>query len=534
MLPSFTASDIGTLSRKWWHRCRPQIGQALAIGALFSVLVWSGFAVSQVPLETLTLWGKYQIARGVAGIGLPSVKITWPGERGESLISVGELLKTPGLDAWAEPVSREIGGAAAPALLCGLLAFVAALLWSATRAAPDRASAGPPKPVLVALDPSLIAPVAIEKPLPVILPYVPPPPPEPVSAALDRALIAVKKPLPVILPSVPPPPVKLPHLARQEKSPPPDNPPKAAPREAPNPDAQPSPSLSPPLPAATPPIPATAPAGKPSLSYEFYWELTELPFENVPDPKFYFPTPMHEEALHRLLYGIQTRKGALLLTGEIGCGKTLLSRELSLHMAGQQYDIALIANPSFGVDDFLTEVLYQLGIEPTHTKIKLLHLLNERLLDNYKRGKQTVVVIDEAQTIQDDQIFEELRLLLNFQLSDRCLLTLVLLGQPELNDRLMMLKQFAQRISIKYHLGYFSAEQTTKYVQFRLKAANCTKTVFTDDALDIIFKQSGGVPRNINTLCDLCLLIGYMDRATVIDRKIMERAAAERGQLGLF
>jgi len=500
MIPSFTASDVGTLSREWWHRCQPQVGQALAIGVLFSVLVGSGLTVTQVSLDSLALWSKYQFARGAAGVGLPSMKITWPGERGESLMPVGELLKMPGLDAWAEPVSREIGGAATPALLCGLLAFVAALLWSVMRAEPDRASAGLP---------------------------------EPVSSALDPSPAAVETPLPLILPDFPPTPVELPHLASEENSPPSDNPPKAVPREAPNPVAQPELSLPPPM-TKSMPIPPPPPMGRSNLSYESYWGLTELPFENVPDPKFYFPTPMHEEALHRLLYGVQTRKGALLLTGEIGCGKTLLSRELSLHLAGQQYDVAVLANPSFGVEDFLTEVLYQLGIEPTKTKVRLLHLLNERLLDNYKRGKQTVVVIDEAQTIQDNQIFEELRLLLNYQLNDRFLLTLVMMGQPELNDRVMTLKQFAQRISIKYHLGFFSAEQTTNYVQFRLKAANCMKTVFTDEALDIVFKQSGGVPRNINTLCDLCLLIGYMDRATGIDRKIVERASAERGQLGLF
>jgi general secretion pathway protein A len=499
MIPSFTASDVAMLGREWWHRCQPQIGQALAIGVLFGVLVGSGLTVTQVSLDSLSLWSKYQFARGAAGVGLPSMKITWPGERGESLMPVGELLKTPGLDAWAEPVSHEIGGAAAPALLCGLLAFMSALLWSTMRAEPDRASDGGP---------------------------------EPVSAALDPSPAAVEAPLPFILPDTPPRPAKLLHLASEENSPPSDNPPKAAPREVPNPVAQPE---LPPRPPMTKPMPLPPPpTGRPSISYESYWGLTELPFENVPDPKFYFPTPMHEEALHRLLYGVQTRKGALLLTGEIGCGKTLLSRELSLHLASQQYDVAVLANPSFSTEDFLTEVLYQLGIEPTKTKVKLLHLLNERLLDNYRKGKQTVVVIDEAQTIQDDQIFEELRLLLNYQLNDRFLLTLVLMGQPELNDRVMALKQFAQRISIKYHLGFFSAEQTASYVQFRLKAANCTKPVFTDDALDIVFKQSGGVPRNINTLCDLCLLIGYIDRATGIDRKIVERATAERGQLGLF
>ena len=121
MMPSFTAPDVGMLGREWWHRCQPQIGQALAIGILFGLLVGSWLAVTQVSLDTLTLWAKYQFARSADGIGLSSMKITWPGERGESLTSVGELLKTPGLDAWAEPVSQEIGYAASPALLSGLL-----------------------------------------------------------------------------------------------------------------------------------------------------------------------------------------------------------------------------------------------------------------------------------------------------------------------------------------------------------------------------------------------------------------------------
>jgi general secretion pathway protein A len=247
----------------------------------------------------------------------------------------------------------------------------------------------------------------------------------------------------------------------------------------------------------------------------------------VPDPKFYYPNPMHEEALHRLLYGVQTRKGAVMLTGEIGSGKTLLSRELSLHLSGQQYDMAMIANPSFGVEDFLIEVLYQLGIEPTRTKVKLLHLLNDRLHENYKKGKQTLIVVDEAQAIPDNDVFEELRLLLNFQLNDRFLLTLVLMGQPELNDRVMAMKQFAQRISIKYHLGAFSRGDTAQYVAFRLKAAQCQKELFTEDALAVIFERSGGIPRNINRLCDLCLLIGFMDRAPNVSRAIAERAAAD-------
>lgn len=498
-MPSFTASDVGTLGREWWDRCQPQIGPALAVGLLLSLLIGGGLAVRQVSLDTLILWSKYQFALGANGIGLPSLRITWPGERGEMLTSVGELLQTPGLDAWAEPVSRHVAGAAAPALLAGLLAFAVTLLWGAMKTAPERVATDQPEPVEAARETPL---VEAEKPLPVTLPPIPPPPGEPSFQAhietpafsITPPQAAAQEPLratPPVPPMVPPAPM-------------------------------------PPVPSALRrPAPAAPPAGKPGKSYESYWGLAELPFENVPDPKFYFPAPMHEEALHRLLYGVQTRKGAIMLTGEIGCGKTLLSRELSLHLSGQEYDMALIANPSFGVEDFLTEVLYQLGIEPTKTKVRLLHLLNERLHENYKKGKQTIILVDEAQAIPDNQVFEELRLLLNFQLNDRFLLTLVLMGQPELNDRMTSLKQFAQRISIKYHLGPCSQEQTSQYVDFRLKAAKCQREVFTKDALAVIFERSGGIPRNINRLCDLCLLIGFMDRTPNVSRAIAERAAAD-------
>lgn len=497
-MPYFATWDADMLGRQWRHRCRPWIGRGLAAGVvaglLIGLLIGGVLAVRQVHPDTLVFWSKYKFAQGAAAVGLSSTEITWPGERGEAITSVDEMLKTPGLDAWAEPVSQKIGSVAIPSLLGGFLAFLATLLWSAAQAMNGRDAGGRQEPV------------EVEEPHPVILPSVELP----------------------AEPSQPPP-----HETKTEPEPPPTI---ASPEPPPPlPPAPEPPAALPPVPPTSPPSPrVTASVEKAGVSYEAYWGLTELPFENVPDPKFYFPTAMHEEALHRLLYGVQTRKGALLITGEVGCGKTLLSRELSLHLSGQQYDVALIANPSFSTEDFLTEILYQLGIEPTNSKVKLLHLLNERLLENYKRGKQTVVVIDEAQTIQEDQIFEELRLLLNFQLNDRFLLTLVLMGQPELNDRVMGLKQFAQRISIKYHLGYFSSQQTTEYIRFRLKAVKCAREVFTEEALDILFKQSGGIPRNINTLCDLCLLIGFMDRAANVDAKIVDRAAAERGQLGLF
>ncbi len=526
-MPDFTSADPGTFSRRWQERYRPQIGPALAMGALIGFLVGGGLAVRQVSLDSLLLWSKYQIAQAAEVAGLSSVTITWPGERGEAETTAGELLKTPGLDAWAARVSREIGGALVPAAVCSLLAFAIMLLWGGGKPAPAKMAAYPRKAATAATEHERSKPFA-ELPLPVASPALTSPPPNtplPVTQS-EPAQPPVDAPLPVTLPHLTPSPaemplpITLPHLTQPAPEPVP-----VAGQVAVQPDQP----FAPPMPQVH-----AASEGKKLLSYETYWEITKLPFENVPDPNFYFPTPMHEEALHRMLYGVQTGKGALMLTGEVGCGKTLLSRELGLHLTGQQYDLALIANPSFGVEGFLTEVVYQLGLEPTRTKVELLHMLNDRLLDNHKKNKQTVIVVDEAQAIPDDQVFEELRLLLNFQLNDRFLLTIVLMGQPELNDRVMAHKQFAQRISIKYHLGNFTEEQTARYAQFRMEAVKCPKEVFTKDALESLHKYSGGIPRNINTLCDLCLLIGYMERASVIERPIVERAAAERGQLGLF
>jgi general secretion pathway protein A len=527
MMQDFTSSDFGTLGRAWRERCQPQFGPALAMGVLIGFLVGGGLTVRQVPPDSLLLWSKYQIAQAAAGAGLSSVTITWPGERGETETTAGDLMRTPGLNAWAAPVSREIGAALLPAAVCSFLAFAVMLIWGGTKPEPAEAVADPRQASAPAVEherpePSGELP-SPDEPSPLIEPA-----PISVPAASPMAACAASDP--------PAPPQEAPAVAVPAStisSPPADEPVVSyeshweLTADASLPLALPLPGITPPTAPPAPPIPNVAPTGKPHVSYEAHWGLTELPFENVPDPKYYFPAPMHEEALHRLLYGVQTRKGAVMLTGEIGCGKTLLSRELSRHLTSEQYDLALIANPSFAVDDFLSEIVYQLGMEPAKTKVEVLRLLNDRLLANYQQGRQTIIVVDEAQAIPDNQVFEELRLLLNFQLNDRFLLTLVLMGQPELNNRVMALKQFAQRISIKYHLGAFSAEETEQYVAFRLKAAHCEREVFSKDALAVIFQHSGGIPRSINRLCDLCLLISYMDRAAMVDQKIAERAAGD-------
>ena len=263
------------------------------------------------------------------------------------------------------------------------------------------------------------------------------------------------------------------------------------------------------------------------MDYREYWGLREKPFENVPDPRYYFASDIHQEALHRLLYGVQKRKGAVMLTGEIGCGKTLVSRSLIQNLPTQQYDVALIAEPIFTANDLLKEILHQLGIKGTGSKVDLLHQLENCFLDHYKREIETVLIVDEAHLIQSDEIFEELRLLLNFQLNDRFLLTLVLVGQPELKARVKTIKQLAQRIAIRFNLGPLKAGDIDSYIRFRLKIANCTQELFTNDAVSLISEQSLGIPRNINKLCDLCLLIGFIDKVKTINSTIVERAALE-------
>lgn len=263
--------------------------------------------------------------------------------------------------------------------------------------------------------------------------------------------------------------------------------------------------------------------------YLEYWKLNELPFENVPDPRFLYYSPMHSEALTRMLYVAKSRKGAGMLTGEVGCGKTTVSRAFAEQLPSNNFEIALVTNPSMGPTALLIEIAYQLGHGvAANTKIDSLHALNDTMIENVNQGKDTVVVVDEAHLLKDPEIYEELRLLLNFQFNDRFLLTLILLGQPELKKIIRAIPQFEQRIAIKYHLNPFDFSETVNYIMFRLKKAGGTKGIFTREAVENIFEYSGGVPRNINNICDLGLLVAAGRKAPVVDSKIVSELIEEQ------
>lgn len=269
--------------------------------------------------------------------------------------------------------------------------------------------------------------------------------------------------------------------------------------------------------------------------YEQYWGLTKKPFENTPDPEFLYHSNQHEEALARLLYAVQERKGAAVLTGVFGCGKTVLGQVLLRSLSEDRYRIAFINYPLLSHIEFLLAVAKSLGSHDLPTKKTevltnlVLDSLNTTLINNARDGKDSVIIIDEAHAIEETQIFESLRLLLNFQLPDRFLLTLILSGQPELRDKIDLNKQFEQRIAIKCHLANLDLKDTVGYIVHRLKIAGKDRPIFSEGAMESIYEHTGGIPRRINRLCDICLLSGFGKHLDRIDESTVSEEAKGLG-----
>jgi len=257
--------------------------------------------------------------------------------------------------------------------------------------------------------------------------------------------------------------------------------------------------------------------------YLAYWGLQKYPFENVPDPEFMYYSSEHEEALARLIYAVKRNKGVVVLTGEIGCGKTTLSRVFIRHLADAEFDIGLITNPSLTPIDFLKEALYQLDLNPTtNSKADLLKMFNDRMVENMQNDRSTLLVVDEAQLIYQETL-EEIRLLLNFQLNDRYILHLVLIGQPELQSKIRAYAPLDQRIAVRYHINPLSPTDTRDYIAFRMEKAGQKNNPFTPEAAEEIYNDSGGIPRVINRICDLALLVSFSRKAKTIDRAVIKR-----------
>jgi len=261
--------------------------------------------------------------------------------------------------------------------------------------------------------------------------------------------------------------------------------------------------------------------------YLEYWGLRRFPFDNVADPSFFYLSESHEEALSRLIYASKMGKGGAMLTGDIGCGKTLISKVYTKKLMEEGAEVSLLSNPPLGPVEFLQEILYQLGIsEVPDTKTKLLQILHKRMMDSLEQNKETIIIIDEAQ-ILNEETFEEARLLLNYQSNDRFLLSLVLLGQTELKVKIRQIKQFDQRIAIRYHLHRFPFLDTIRYIMFREKKAGFARNVFTTKSIKTIYEYTGGSPREINSVCDLGLLIAFNKKKKFIDSGIIRSVIDE-------
>lgn len=244
--------------------------------------------------------------------------------------------------------------------------------------------------------------------------------------------------------------------------------------------------------------------------YEELFGFRKKPFSKTPDPAVFYRSPAHEEALARLQFGAEERE-LTLLTGEIGTGKTLLSRAL-IDSLDEGYRPILLINPRVTPNQFLRSLALRMDVDkPAYHRSDLLDQINRALYRAYEESLCPVVIIDEAQLIPSKDTFDEIRLLTNFQLDDLNLVTLILIGQPELRKRLKhrSYQALRQRIGIQYHLGPMGREDTGNYVAFRLKDAGGDPDLFTGDAVDTVYRYSGGLPRMINNICANALLSGF-------------------------
>ncbi len=272
--------------------------------------------------------------------------------------------------------------------------------------------------------------------------------------------------------------------------------------------------------------------------YAEHYSLREEPFNLTPDPRYLFLTPQHAEAFNHLLYGIRQRKGFICLTGEVGAGKTTLCRAL-LNELGPTVHSALILNPMLSESQLLRAVIEEFGVEAARgDRLDYMTLLNHYLLELTAQSHDAVLIIDEAQDMPDSTL-EMTRLLSNLETSTRKLLQIILVGQPELRAKLAKpnLRQLAQRITVRYHLGAMSEQDTRHYVRHRLRIAATADSPpgavqFDEGALEEIYLFSSGTPRIVNAICDKSLLAGYVQRTGVINRDLVQLAARELKEAG--
>jgi len=265
--------------------------------------------------------------------------------------------------------------------------------------------------------------------------------------------------------------------------------------------------------------------------YKNFYNLRRNPFEITPDPAFLFSTTRHNEALASLHYGVTAHRGFVVLTGEVGTGKTLILRSLLGLLQRRDVAFALIFNPSLSPLEFMRYLANDFGLAAGgKAKDELVHVLNEFLLRRHEKGLTTLLGVDEAHLLSRE-ILEEIRLLTNLETSQQKLLQIVLAGQPELDQTLDSheLRQLKQRIALRCHLEAFSLDESREYMGRRLQiaGAEANSQIFSEPAIEAVFRHSRGIPRLINTICENALLAGYAKELTTIPAEIIDEVARD-------
>ncbi len=270
--------------------------------------------------------------------------------------------------------------------------------------------------------------------------------------------------------------------------------------------------------------------------YTDFYGFKEKPFHLVPNPAYLFLSKRHENALTYLEYGLAEKVGFIMLTGDIGMGKTTLVRHI-LNEVESDMDVAVIFNTNVLSDDFISLILTEFEIEHDRamSKANSLEVFYEFLIEKYAGGRKVLLIIDEAQNLSDE-VLEEIRMLSNLQTDEEMLLQIMIVGQPELREKIRSprLEQFAQRIAVSYHLSPMEKEETSAYIAHRLKKAGGSEGIFDHSALDMIFDASAGIPRRVNLLCDAALVYGFADNAETINGGIVSQVIQDKGGMGII